>query len=261
MNKKSLFVLALLVFATVIGFYTKDFFEPENDTTDPKRLYQLAFDSNKKFGYVVHIEENGIFIPYYVVTKNYFGQRNVLLLRKYLLESSIQYQDNHNTTNYYATSLPDNFLNTTFMGSLSANVREKIPFTIITIGVEGGGKKIQHGRTPEKIKRQIFLLSNYELGYKHGRFRGIEKQLSFFKEDDFKYRIGRLSDGSPTYWWLLSVPGSLGSFGGGVTSDGVFASQWMIHPGYLRPAFTLPPDTKIRKMMYEGEEVYVLVLD
>lgn len=260
-RRAEVFIYLLLSFIIIVVIRGQFTLENNRPINEPKIIQELAFDYDKRLGYTVYIEENGMPEPYYVVTKNYFNQRNVLLVRKYLLEESIQYQDNHNTTTYYATSMPDNFLNTVFIETLSESVKSEIPLTTITIGVEGGGKRVRNGRTPEKIKRQVFLLSDYEVEDRYGRFRDTEIRLPFFREDGFKYRIATLSNGTATYWWLRSVPGGGRSSARGITHDGRFGSQWMIYPGYLRPAFTLPPNTRIRKTKYEGEEIYVLDLD
>ena len=52
----------------------------------PKTLKDLAYDSDKRLGYTIYIPENGKLEPYLVLTKNYYKQGNVLLIRKYVLE-------------------------------------------------------------------------------------------------------------------------------------------------------------------------------
>lgn len=60
---------------------------------DPQTLRDLAYDKDKRLGYTVHIKEDGKLVPYLVLTKNYIGQGNVLLLRKHLVDPPMSFRD------------------------------------------------------------------------------------------------------------------------------------------------------------------------
>jgi hypothetical protein len=73
----------------------------------------LAYDSDKRLGYTIYIPENGKLEPYLVLTKNYYKQGNVLLIRKYVLEAAIPH--NEAAKVLIMQSIPDRFMNEVFI--------------------------------------------------------------------------------------------------------------------------------------------------
>lgn len=227
----------------------------ERPIVKPQTIQQLAFDYDKRLGFTVYLEEEGVLEPYYVVTKDYFSQGNTLLLRKYVWEDYMWHQE-ENFTSYYAQSIPDRFMNAEFIHKLSKVLQEIIPVTTFPIAPTRG----EDERAAEWIKRRIFLLSPYELGNRHGRYGELEERLDFFVEDSFVYRLATLPDGTPASWWLRNVARTEYVLAGYMSYEGKFGLGWIVTPSYVRPAFTLPPETKITQTEHHGEAVYVLDL-
>ena len=112
-SKKGLVIIFLVVVLSVLGLLM--FQLPKTlPAKQPQTLKDLAYDSDKRLGYTIYIPENGKLEPYLVLTKNYYKQGNVLLMRKYLVEAAIPHNETQ-TTSYYAESIPDRFMNELFI--------------------------------------------------------------------------------------------------------------------------------------------------
>ena len=75
----------------------------------------IAFDNilsiiNKLDGYTVYLKEKGGYEPYLVLSKNYSGYGNVLLLRKYLLDEERIFNEAEGYGAYYEDSRIDSYL-------------------------------------------------------------------------------------------------------------------------------------------------------
>lgn len=172
-------------------------------TKEPQTLRDLSYDRDKRLGYTVHVKEDGKLVPYLVLTKNYIGQGHVLLLRKYLVNPPMSFREGWEEA-YYGQSIPDDFMLKDFIQRLSKDVQENIPLT--ELGIKPSEENAGTGRI-EKIKRNLFLLSDIDVGnYKYRvRFEDDCNLLYFkrkggVKEDRLAYLEGIL---------LLTVGGSV----------------------------------------------------
>ena len=98
----------------------------------PQTLKDLAYDRDKRLGYTVYIPENGKLEPYLVLTQNYYGQGNVLLIRKYLVEAAIPHNEAH-VNSYYAASIQDRFMNELYIQEFPKVLQYQIAKTTINI--------------------------------------------------------------------------------------------------------------------------------
>jgi hypothetical protein len=158
-SKKGLIIIFLVVVLSVLGLFICQL--PKR--LPPKKaqtLKDLAYDSDKRLGYTIYIPENGKLEPYLVLTKNYYKQSNVLLMRKYLVEPAMPHKETQ-TTSYYAESIPDRFMNELFIHEFPSKLSSQIKMTTLNIKAKNG---IQVGDEIEKIKRKLFLLLEKEVG-------------------------------------------------------------------------------------------------
>ena len=125
-------------------------------------LKNLAYDEGAKEARV-YIKENEAFVPYLVLTSDYSGDENVLLLREYVLPELRQYEEHgefwaqDEYGSYYENSSIDKFLNTDFLSSLSNEVKENIVDS--EIEVTDKESYTEWNYKTHEINRKIFLLS------------------------------------------------------------------------------------------------------
>jgi hypothetical protein len=220
----------------------------------PKTLKDLAYDSDKRLGYTIYIPENGKLEPYLVLTKNYYKQGNVLLMRKYLVEAAMPHNETH-TSSYYAKSIPDRFMNELFIHEFPSKLSSQIKMTTLNIKAKNG---IQVGDEIEKIKRKLFLLLEKEVGIEIFA-TSDEKKIGYFIDKKFERAIASTKDGTFGLWWLRgSGAHHFVDLATLVTDYGGVGSSEVRTPNYLRPSFCLPPNTKIAKETIKGQEIYVL---
>ena len=221
-------------------------------------LYDIAFDTNKKHGYKIFLSENGQLEPYFVVTNDYYGQGNVLLLREYVWDTPMKIQE-RSETSYYATSFPDDFLNREFIHRFSEELREKIPTTRVLIR---DNRFVDGSRSFERIQRKLFLLSLHELS-PYTRKMWDEPSLEFFRQieyikafliDDWEGNVWKRE----TYWWLRSDMTGERIFTNAVTDKGKLTLTSTQSELYIRPALTLPPKLPVERIEINGESIFVL---
>lgn len=172
---------------------------------EPQVLRDLAYDKDKRLGYTIHIKEEGKLVPYLVLAKNYIDQGNVLLLRKHLLDPPMPFQEGWKRF-YYGHSMIDAFMNKEFINRFPKNVQENIPLTELGIKPSEENAGMKH---IEKIKRQLFLLSDVDVGNRKGKHRmGDDRNLLYFKRKGGgnTIRLAFLEGGSVAYtWWLRTA--------------------------------------------------------
>ena len=228
---------------------------------DPQTLRDLAYDKDKRLGYTVHIKEDGKLVPYLVLTKNYIGQGNVLLLRKHLVDPPMSFRDSWEEA-YYGHSIPDAFMHKDFIKRFSKGVKDRIPLTEIAIEpLEPTSSK----RYLEKIERKLFLLSDIDVGNYKGRVRFEDdcnllyfKRKGGVKEDRLAYLAGA---STPNSWWLRTAFATASTVVKGVDDEGMLSGGGVVYPAHVRPAFTLPPETEVEEKENNGQMVYVLKTD
>ena len=228
---------------------------------EPQVLRDLAYDKDKRLGYTIHIKEEGKLVPYLVLTKNYINQGNVLLLRKYLLDPPMSFRDGWEEA-YYGHSIPDAFMHKDFIKRLSKGIQENIPLT--ELGIKPSEENAGTGHI-EKIKRQLFLLSDVDVGnYKHRVRFEDDRNLLYFKrkggvkEDRLAYSDG---DSTPYSWWLRTAFATDSAVAKVINYEGKFGGNGVAYISYVRPAFTLPPETEVEKKESDGQTIYVLKTD
>lgn len=228
---------------------------------EPQVLRDLAYDKDKRLGYTIHIKEEGKLVPYLVLTKNYIDQGNVLLLRKYLLDPPMSFRDGWEEA-YYGHSIPDAFMHKDFIKRLSKDVQKNIPLT--ELGIKPSAKNAGMGHI-EKIKRKLFLLSDIDVGkYKHRVRFEDDRNLMYFKrkggvkEDRLAYLEG---DSTPYSWWLRTAFATDSAVAKVVDYEGMFGGNGVAYISYIRPAFTLPPETEVEEKEINGHKEYVLKID
>ncbi|WP_285006094.1 DUF6273 domain-containing protein [Lactococcus formosensis] len=228
---------------------------------EPQVLRDLAYDKDKRLGYTIHIKEEGKLVPYLVLTKNYINQGNVLLLRKYLLDPPMSFRDGWEEA-YYGHSIPDAFMHKDFIKRLSKDVQKNIPLT--ELGIKPSEENAGMGHI-EKIKRKLFLLSDVDVGDDRGKHRmGDDRNLLYFKrkggvkEDRLAYSDG---NSTPYSWWLRTAFATVSTVASAVDYEGMLSGGGVIYPAYVRPAFTLPPETEVEEEKINGHKEYVLKID
>ena len=228
---------------------------------EPRTLRDIAYDKDKRLGYTVHIKEDGKLVPYLVLTKNYIDQGHVLLLRKYLLDPPMPFQEGWKRF-YYGHSMIDAFMNKDFIKRLPKDVQENIPST--ELGIKALEPNFE-SRHIDKIKRKIFLLSDIDVGNYKGRVRfEDDRNLLYFnrkggvKEDRLAYLEG---DSTPYSWWLRTAFATDSAVAKVVDYEGMFGGNGVAYISYIRPAFTLPPNMDIEKQEADGQKSYILKMD
>nr|WP_251422482.1 MULTISPECIES: DUF6273 domain-containing protein [Lactococcus] len=227
---------------------------------DPQILRDIAYDKDKRLGYTVHIKEDGKLVPYLVLTKNYIGQGNVLLLRKYLLDPPMPFQEGWKRF-YYGHSMIDAFMNKEYINRLPKNVQENIPLT--ELGIKALKPNFE-SRHIDKIKRKLFLLSDIDVGNYKQRIRLEEEEnLLYFKRKDGgnTTRLAYLENDPVAYTWWLRTAFETASAVADTINDGKFGGNGVAYPAHVRPAFTLPPETEVEEKEINGHKEYVLKMD
>ncbi|WP_341784118.1 DUF6273 domain-containing protein [Lactococcus formosensis subsp. formosensis] len=227
---------------------------------EPQVLRDLAYDKDKRLGYTIHIKEEGKLVPYLVLTKNYINQGNVLLLRKYLLDPPMSFRDGWEEA-YYGHSIPDAFMHKDFIKRLSKGIQENIALT--ELGIKPSEENAGMGHI-EKIKRQLFLLSDVDVGNRKGKHRmGDDRNLLYFKRKGGgnTTRLAFLEGGSVAYTWWLRTAFATASAVADTIEDGMFSGNGVAYPAHVRPAFTLPPETEVEEKEINGHKEYVLKID
>ena len=228
----------------------------------PTRLNDLAYDVNKQHGYTVYVEEKSGYVPYLVLTNNYEGNRNVLLVRKHILEEHQPYNVDYNTNAYYEESYIDQYLNAGYLLTLSPGVQECMVNSRIRIQNSsvwsGGGPRGEPDIT--YIDRKVFLLSFMEVAPASiGSFPKDGKGLRYFKDNINRF-IAQDASGELTSWTLRSglaediMSNIIITYDKRVSSCSIFDSMG------IRPAFCLSRDMEIVEdnTIKEGLNVFVL---
>lgn len=236
--------------------------ENEEDRTDksPTILEDIAYDMDASHGYRVYIMENNAYTPYLVLTSNYNG--NCLLLREFLLDDARIYNEIGEKAAYYEYSSIDCYLNDTFINTLSTDIRNLIVKSTIEItdkeSIGVGGEKTT------TIERYVFLLSFAELNSGFSRTNIKEGNALLYFEDNDR-RIATYQDNTPGSWWLRTPNTSGRSIVCGVSKEGIVGIGGIYDPnvqdGYyngVRPAFCLPNDTQIERVVIDGVSILVI---
>jgi len=239
---KGIIIILLSIISAFIGIYCC-ITHIRQDT-----ISSIAYSSLKsKDDYRVYIKEDGKYVPFLVIDNGY-EEGSTLILREEILAETKRMNE---YSSYYKDSEIDRYLNGSYYENLKGihSLIESTAVEIVkdeAIGSTGDGT--------EKINRNVFLLSAYELGFdmeKEG------KRLGYFSIPD--NRICYLSGESVS--WLLRTPDTWErSVVCCLTYDGALGSWNAYAKCGIRPAFCVDSLAKIKKKagIIEGKEVYVL---
>ena len=211
-------------------------------------ISSIAYSSLKsEDDYRVYIKEDGKYVPFLVIDNGYEKGSTLILREEILVETKRM----NEYSSYYKDSEIDRYLNGSYYENLK-EIHSLIESTAVeivkdeAIGSTGDGT--------EKINRNVFLLSAYELGFdmeKEG------KRLGYFSNPD--NRICYLNGESVS--WLLRTPNTWErSVVCCLTYDGALGSWNAYTKCGIRPAFCVDSLAKIKKKagIVEGKEVFVL---
>lgn len=186
----------------------------------------------KSVGSVVKLREGGVLVDFYVAKHDYESSLNgagkTLLVRK---NCYTQQSWNNKFVNAYATSYIDDWLNSTYINMLDANIRSLIGTTKFYY-TPGSGNT-----TKTTLSRSVFILSATELGHSANYFNVEGAALPIAS----MLKIAYLDNGSATAQWTRS-PDITSSTVQVIClySDGDVGSGHCASTSGYRPAFTLP---------------------
>ncbi len=261
MKKKIFYILIpILIFLIIVIIKA----EKNNDI---KFIGDIAYDVNSNIDNVVYIKENGEYVPYLVLTKNFNNSNNSLLLREYIIggkdssdtivpfsPENIIYEEQMEmpqNTNYEQTYV-DNYLNNEFSKIFDKDLIDNVKLTEIDVTNNFSEEKSNY-----KIKRRFFLLSSTEVGLSNTWDNSNKKQLKYFASDDS--RIAKNESNLDVVWWLRSYCSS--SFCA-IDKSGWLITESSTNIRYgVRPAFTISNKTKIKKEYNKDISKEITVLD
>lgn len=232
----------------------------------------IAFDNilsiiNKLDGYTVYLKEKGGYEPYLVLSKNYNGYGNVLLLRKYLLDEERIFNEAEGYGAYYEDSKIDSYLNTEFKQTLSPKVQKQLVTSQLEITALSSVGSV--GDDTISIPRQVFLLSHRELSLpKSGMAAKEGKRLLYMINT--AHAIAKTKEGEALEYWLRTSytehDTTIWTFRSPLTPN--YAALWdmtikSLAVRSVRPAFCIKKDTKLERKegIVPGEAVFVLKED
>lgn len=222
-------------------------------------LQDIAYNRTKNSSYRIGIEENGMIVPYLILTDDYNG--DCLLLREFLLDEPKKYNIAKKYSGYYEDSEIDKYLNEEFINRFTSELRNAIVDNTIVITDRNslGG----HGKDTTTITRKVFLLSFAEMNRNSGSRTNLKEgePLEYFSRES--NRIAYYENGQVGSWWLRTPNSGYRDVVCSVTADGALDIVGIngTEGEYLngvRPAFCLKRETKIT---IENGELYVLVQD
>lgn len=214
-------------------------------------ISDLAYDYNKFSGYEIYLPENNTYVPYLVLTNNYQG--NTLLLRKKLMDKQRLFND---YLAVYENSIIDNYLNSEYLAMFPENISNLIVPTDIEVTPETSLYSVN--KALYSINRKAFLLSFREVGYDE-HLMAVDEGIRLKYFENIDNRIAYRKD-RPLSWWLRTPYIGFNSVVWSVGGDGVMTEISTSYTNGIRPAFCLPPNTKVTTSsnIIEGETVYIL---
>ncbi len=197
--------------------------------------------------YTVMIKEQGEYVPYLVITDNYNGSKNCLLLRKYLLDEFRRFDEFAEVCTYYGDCELDAFLNEEYINMYSNEIQNMMIESKVEITAYLG---VVSGELLKKsIKRKIFILSYEETC--NDKDSSIVKEgepIKYFEER--AHLIATKSNGESAIYWLRTPDPYYESAVCAISDDGlclvsgISGGRFEYEHG-VRPVFCLPRDTKI----------------
>lgn len=199
--------------------------------------------------YTVMIKEDNDYVPYYVLTDNYNGTGNCLLLRKNLIEDNIPFCNEEHYSVYYNGCYVNYYLNNEYEKHFDSNFLGHIKYTDVIITGSEGVTAADH--VLDTVKSKFFILSKKEVTGASSSISMAEgEQLDYFKELENIPACKISNQSQSESWWLRTVCLSDESVINAVGDNGAVGIVGMYGPNgpYLksiRPAFCMDSDTKI----------------
>ncbi|MDR1688278.1 MAG: DUF6273 domain-containing protein [Clostridiales bacterium] len=223
----------------------------------------LAYETTLNKDCLVYIEESDGYAPYLVLTDDYGG--NTLLLRKYVLDELIAFNENKRYGSHYENSYVDIFLTEEFYEKLPKITKDIIVDTnveITSITSYGSGD-----RETTLINRKVFLLAFSEVAHRKSRTDIAEgKPLAYFAEVEL--RIAYHENGDVAGWWLRTPNVGSTTAINGVNTKGIVAFVALetiagMTEGGIRPAFCVDNTIPViqSENIVDEQTVYILDLE
>lgn len=188
---------------------------------------------NVAVGTEIGLYENGILVPFLVLSKSYESTSRVLVVRKNCYKTDSLLDDGDDI---YTDCKTDQWLNDEYLTFLDGATQAVITAVAIEVGITG---------MLSAISRKVFLVSarEYNLEPTLGRYEGAA--LSYFDSDE--RRIATFN-GSPTDHYTRTISRTTGDNDAEiVTAAGALGavSDPVATAAGIRPAFTLPSSYEV----------------
>ena len=204
---------------------------PLNNIANVKTIKDLSTDSSDYIN-KVHINENGEFVPFLVLSK-YENTNDILLLR----DKPFWVTRGAHFNNYdkdYKGSFLDTYLDTMYINSFSTSLRDRIISEDIDTEI---------GKDLKKINRHIFALSSEEIcGGTEFFLKPLGQKQEFFKKVEHR----QVDSMEPLDAWMLRDFNSQGPMGVNRLGSIVGLRSTINYDDFLvRPAFCLDQNTEV----------------
>lgn len=238
---------------------------------DNGTIGSISYDYNSNLDYTIYINENDKYIPYLVLTYNYNKTNNCLCLRKNVIGGENGYIIDFNGTvvkdkidkdwiemdgyDKYEETDVDKYLSGEFENKFDDNFLSKICNTQLSFSeYDYNNEKYKN----YEISRKFFILSLTELNAYGSSFDNKTKnkmKLKYFSD----FPLVTTNDiGEESPYWTRTTGNQTSyymvGYTGGIAYTGSNAKFG------VRPAFTIPNNTKIKKIYNEEftKEIYIL---
>ena len=210
MKKYLLIIVSIVVLILCLIMY-----KLSSNTND---IGNIAWSENNN-NYKIYIKENGKFIPYLVVDKNYNNSKDTLVIRENILGGenySVEYNGSIYQNKVYDKSLlmnqyynydetdVDNFLTTTFINYFDKDFINLLNDTEINID-----NVFNINEDKYTIKRKFFILSIGELGFENIANKSDNNVIQYFKTNGL---ITKNDSNENVNYWTRSYSYGLGGY-------------------------------------------------
>jgi hypothetical protein len=232
-------------------------------------IKDIAYDNvfsvvNKLEGYTVYLKEDGNYEPYLVLSKNYNGEGNVLLLRKYLLDEPRIYNKEIRWGAYYENSEIDQYLNTKFIKKLEGYAQHQLVMSNLEITDRSSIGSV--GEETTVIPRKAFLLSHTEMALPNSGHAPKEGKRLLYNLLSIS-RAATTKNGEAKPYWLRTSYTEHDTTVWFIKENNNFyymplwdMSEKKLFELSVRPAFCVAKDTKLERKegIEKGKKVFVL---
>lgn len=199
----------------------------------------------------IYLLEDGQYIPYILVSNDYYG--NKLLLRRDVMDKDM-FIDEYSAE--YENSFIDNYLCSAFLDLFEDNVQQKM--AEVPVEVTSIESLYTAGKQTYTINRKAFLLSFSEVDCgEHGMAATEGEPLDFFTTEENKIAF---KNGGPYSWWLRTPYTGYESVSWGISDGGARVELSSSSENGIRPAicFSQAVEFVPSNDVFDGESVYVI---